>query len=376
MIEIGDSSACSRRQILKGIGGTATVAGLAGCAGNSGNGSGSSDGDSGSDGDSSSGGSTSAEENSGNEEISINLASAFADSHVLVRGAANRFKEIVEEESDGRFQINIASGGSYGSSGEISELVTEGGVQAMSQGTFPFSQNANEYYFFAMPWIVDNHDQIKQLHESGLMDPAYEKIIQNGNQRPLGEMVNRGGRMVYTKEKTGALKTPTDTDQLKMRVPEIPPWVDIWAKIGVDATPVSWTEIYSAFETGTVDAVEAPTAAFDSKKLYEVADVVNVLRSGFSTGNIYFNEDFYQGLDQTYQDIVQEAGAEATRHASELAEKEEQEHLKKYEENGLKINDDIDRDAFFSTAEPVAKEYFENTWAPDWENVTDYIAHK
>lgn len=365
----------SRRRVLKTLGGTATALGVAGCAGSGGGqttgGSGGSTDSGGTEtdgGGSSSGG-------GGGEDVSVTMASAFAENHILVRGSAKRFKEIVEDESGGRFTVQLAPGGSYGSSGEISELVSEGGVEAMSQGTFPFFQNASEYVFFAMPWVVDDHDQIEKLHESDLMAPAYEQIIDQGNQRPLGQMANRGGRMVYTKEKTGTVSTPDDTNGLPMRVPELPPWVDVWAKIGVEATPVSWVEIYSAFQTGTVDAVEAPTAAFDSKKLYEIADVVNVLRSGFSTGNIYFNEDFYQGLDETYQDLVQEAGDEATRHASELAESEEQEQLKKFEEKGMRINEDVDRQQFFDAAKPVVKRYFEESWAPSWDEAREYIAH-
>lgn len=332
------------------------MAGLAGCIG----GGGSSGGGSGTNG---SGG------NGGNEDVSMTLASAFAEGHVLVNGAAKRFKQIVENESGGKFQIRLAPGGSYGSSAEISELVAEGGVKGMSQGTFPFLQNAEDYYFFAMPWVMTDYEQIVRLHESELMDPAYEQLINQGDQRPLGEMVYRGGRMVYTKKNTGKINSPADAKSIPMRTPEIPPWVDIWAKVGIQATPVSWVEIYSAFQTGTVDAVEAPTAAFNSKKLFEIADIVNVLRSGFSTGNIYFNEGFYQGLDKTYQDLVQKAGDEATRHASEMARTQEKEHLKKFEDKGMTINDDINRPKFFNSAEPAINKLFEETWAPSRQEV-------
>lgn len=340
------SSDCrsTRRPFLKTIGASAIVGGLAGCLGSITGGS--------------------------NDGVEMTLASAFAENHVLIEGAAQGFKEIVEEESDGDITVDISPGGAYGAEDEISELTAEGGVDGHSQGTFPFLQYSPEYFFFANPFVVEDHDHILRLHESDLMDAAYDQIIENGNQRPVGKMVNRGARHLCTQEETGPANNPNDIEDLDTRVPEIPPWVDIWSAIGINPTPIAWTEVYSALQQGTAKSVEAPAGALNSAQLYEVIDIINITSHQITTGNIYVNEDFYQGLDETHQELVQDAGDQATEEASDLAREREQGHLETFqEEHGIEINDGVDRSSFASTAEPAISQLFDEEWAHSWEDV-------
>jgi TRAP-type C4-dicarboxylate transport system substrate-binding protein len=202
------------------------------------------------------------------------------------------------------------------------------------------------------------------------MTPAYDEIVENGNQRPVGNMVYRGARHLCTRENTGPADTPEPIQGLNMRVPEIPPWTQIWSAIGVSPTPVAWTEVYSALQQGTAEAVEAPPGALNSAKLYEVIDHLNMTSHQITTGNIYVNENFYQGLDQTHKDLVQSAGDEATDHASQMAREQEQEFLDTFEsEYGIGINDDADRESFASAAESAIKQLFEDDWAHTWEDI-------
>jgi len=300
----------------------------------------------------------------------MEIASAFAENHVLVAGAATRFKEIVEKESDGNFTVSISPGGAYGAEDEISELVAEGGVEAHSQGTFPFLQYAPEYFFFANPFVMRGFDHILSVHDSNLMTDGYDQIVENGNQRPVGNMVYRGARHLCTKDGTGAAVSAEDVEGLSLRVSEIPPWVQIFSEIGFDTSAIAWTEVYSAMETGTVDSIEAPPGALNSARLFEVFDVLNITSHQVTTGSIYLNEDFYQGLDETYQDIVQMAGDEATNHATEMAQEQEQGHIDTFEnEHGITINQDADRQSFADAAEPAIQDLFDSEWAHTWEDI-------
>ena len=356
----------ARRRFLKTLGGGILAAGLAGCQGNNGDGGDSDSGDGDSDGTTT----TASGDGGSTDEVSMTIASTFAEDHVLVAGAAQRFKEIVEEESDGNFTVQISPGGAYGAEDEISELTAEGGVEGHSQGTFPFLQYAPEYFFFANPFVMEDFDHILRLHESDLIEEGYGQVVENGNQRPVGNMVYRGARHLCTKEQTGPVNTAEDIQGRTLRVAEIPPWVQIFSEIGFDTTAIAWTEVYSALQTGTADSVEAPPGALNSAQLYEVFDVLNITGHQITTGNIYLNEDFYQDLDGTYQDLVQQAGDEATKHASEMAQEQEQGHIDTFErEHGVTVNQDADRESFSSAAEPAIQDLFDKEWAHTWEDI-------
>lgn len=81
--------------------------------------------------------------------------------------------------------------------------------------------------------------------------------------------------------------------------------------------------MYSAIETGTADAAEAPPESLRSASIYEVTDYLCQTDNLTTVGSLFINDDFYQGLDKTHQDLVDELSASASDYASELAQEEE-----------------------------------------------------
>ena len=54
-------------------------------------------------------------------------------------------------------------------------------------------------------------------------------------------------------------------------MPEIPTWVEMARALGANPTPIPAAEIYTALQTGVVDAIEVPADFITSSKIYEVA---------------------------------------------------------------------------------------------------------
>ncbi|WP_199174867.1 TRAP transporter substrate-binding protein DctP [Halegenticoccus soli] len=346
----------SRRSVLKRTGAAGVaLAGIAGClSADDGNGGGGGNGSGGGGNGSGGGGS-----------VNMTIASSFEPGHILVE-LGQMFKEQIEEKSDGAISVNVQGGGSYGAEDEIGELAKSGGVEAHTAGTFPFFQYAPKYFFFANPFVMNSYDQLVKLLESDKMQPAYESMKQNGNQRPLGQQVYRGFRHFTAKK---PIRTPDDVQGLNVRLPELDTWVQVWEEIGVDATPVALDELYSALETGTADASEGPAEQIHSFKLFEVQSHYSKTKHLIETGNLYMNEDFYQGLDQTHKDLVNEVAQDVTKKATETAQGREEELINELSNEGMTIVEDVDVEAFRSAGQPAVERLFENQWALSWDEV-------
>nr|WP_233752277.1 MULTISPECIES: TRAP transporter substrate-binding protein [Halostella] len=331
--------AVSRRSLIKGIGAGA-VAATAGCSDLTGGGG-------------------------GGDGVDMTIASTFEPGHILVQAAEN-FKEQVESESDGDISVEISPGGSYGSEDEIGELVSQGGVEAHSAGSFPYFQFASEYWFFGCPFVLSGYDQLLSVLESDEMQEAHDTLAENGNQRPIGQQIYRGARHFTS---NSPVQSPADVEGLNLRLPELDPWVQIWESVGASPTPVALDELYSALEQGTADASEGGAEQISSFNLHEVQSHLSLTGHLIANGNIYINESFYQSLDETHQDLIMEAGQEATQSASETSQSREEELINELGEQGMEIVEDVDTEAFQEQAAPAVEQLFEETWAFDWETV-------
>ena len=70
-------------------------------------------------------------------------------------------------------------------------------------------------------------------------------------------------------------ETPADLDGLKMRVPNVPLFVDVWKALGAKPTPMAFSEVFTSLQNGTIDAQENPLALIKSASFFEVQKYVN-----------------------------------------------------------------------------------------------------
>lgn len=300
-------------------------------------------------------------------EVSMTVASAFEPGHILVE-AAEMFKESIEEETDEDISVTVSGGGAQGAEDEIGELVSDGSPEAHTAGTFPYLQYTPDYYFIGSPFVIDDYDHFTRVMDSSAMDGVVEEMIENGNQRPLGQQIYRGNRHFTA---NGPVQSPEDLQGLDLRLPELDPVVDIWSEAGANPTPVALDELYSGLQQGVVDASEGPVEQISSFNLQEVQSHYSLTGHLIETGNIYMNEDFYQNLDESHQDLVDEIGQTVSEEATEIAQDREEESIDQLAEDGMTIVEDVDQEAFQEAAEPAINEWFENEWAASRDEVED-----
>lgn len=324
-----------RRTYLAGIGGTG-LASLAGCVA----------------GQDTIGG--------GDEEFSLEMATPQNPGDPITI-LAELFIEKVEEESDGDAEIDFTEGGAYGGEEEHADLVRDQGLDAYAGGTGPWNRFAQDMYFFQSPYIFEDWDHFETVMYGDLGEEAEERLLENGDIRLTTGHLYRGSRNIIADVE---IRDPEDTSGLSLRAPQYEDQVWAYEAWGANVAAVSLDELYSALQTGTVDAAEQPAGDTAAFSFYEVRDVYSLTQHLFSTGNIYMNNSYYEGLDETYQDIIDEKGIEASEEANEQNMEEEEEIIYDVleDEYGMTIVDDVDHDAFIEVTEPATEEMFDELW--------------
>jgi TRAP-type C4-dicarboxylate transport system substrate-binding protein len=122
----------------------------------------------------------------------------------------------------------------------------------------------------------------------------------------------------------------------------------MFSEMGANPTPMSFSELYTALQQGTVDGQDNPYAIVATNKFDEVQKYMTDLSHTFDITCFSINDAFYQSLPEDLQAVVDEAAADAVKVNREQSQANEQTYIKDIQDSGCKITflTDAQREAF------------------------------
>jgi len=298
--------------------------------------------------------------------IQIDVATIYDAKAPPTLGTA-KFKELVEERSNGAIQVNLFTSGALGSEKDIFNLLSGNELQMVLGGIQGVDQFATEYMFITAPYLITGWDHIRAILE-GDLGRKMIKELDKKNVHIIG--VNYRGIRNTTSNKP--IKTPKDMNGLKLRLPEVSSWVATWKGIGAMPTPIALPELYGALQTKVVDASEGPYEQFATSKLFEVQKYVVNTNHVYEPCWLYISKSFLESLPKDLQEIITSSAKEAMLYADDLADKMAADFLKQCTDNGMTVIDP-DLATFQEAAKPVLEKMFETTWtATTYDEVMEY----
>ena len=178
---------------------------------------------------------------------------------------------------------------------------------------------------------MSTYEQLSAVLTSDLGDELLATLDEK-NIKGLG-FVEAGLRHFLAKDKQ--VTSLADFKGLKTRIVPIPLHKAIWETIGVNPIGMAYGEVYSALETGTIDAVEINVSSVQSESLYNAAKQVTLTGHYFWPGVIMMSGAAWDKLSDADKAAVEEAGKEATTEAYALAASQEADTIAFLEENGV-----------------------------------------
>lgn len=221
--------------------------------------------------------------------------------------AIQKLKELLEERSKGRMKVNMFMSGQLGKEKAVLELLKLGQTEMSLTGGIFRNMFAKKYDPISIPFYMPTWECVKAYLEG----PLGKKIGQAGYEK--GGLIDFGPQKRAARHMTSNRKImgPDDIEGLKMRLPALPLWVDVWKTIGALPTVIPAPEIYLAMKTGQVDAHENTLVSPYSRKLWEVQKYIIL------TGHVYFpwewiaSRVWFEKLSAEDQKLIREAVDEA-----------------------------------------------------------------
>ena len=281
----------------------------------------------------------------------------------VVGDVAMAFKQKVEELSGGEIIIDVQANGVLGTEAQVLDSILGGGTTIDISRISAFALNSygcKKSQLLSLPFIWANRDHYYNFVNSDLAASFLNEPQEVG--LPLRGLfyAEEGFRhFFFTKE----VKSIEDMKGMKIRVSEDPVMTGMVKGLGANPAVVSFTELYSALQTGVVDGAEQPIANYKSNAFPEVAPCIVLDGHTLGAIQIVITDNAWAKLTEEQQNAILEAGKATQKYNAEIAEAAEAEVLAGLLESGCAVIEVEDKtpwaDACSAVNAPFVADYAE-----------------
>ncbi len=228
--------------------------------------------------------------------------------------AAQKFAELLAQKSGGKMHLQTFANSTLGDDKQMIGAL-QGGVQEFSiQATSPFVGTVRDYGMLDFFFIFSNEKQADAV----LDGPVGQKLLAKNLDKGLVGLVflENGFRNITNNKRP--ISRPEDIQGLKIRVMQSPVMIESIQQLGANPTPLAFSELYTALETGTVDGEENPCPIVESAKFAEVQKFYSVTNHVYNSFVLTASKKWWDKLNPAEQKIVTDASLETRAYHRKL----------------------------------------------------------
>src|ERR1700712_633498 len=254
--------------------------------------------------------------------------------HPVSKGV-QKFIEIVAAKSGGKLKVREFPANQLGSEMQQQSALRAGTQEMQSPATTSLVGIVKDYGLIDFPFIVSTPQQADALLDGPLGSALLAKLPEKGL---VGLAYWDLGFRNVTNNKRPITKGE-DLEGIKIRVIPNPVYLETFKAFNANPLPMSFSELYSALETNTVDGQENPFSVILSNKFYEVQKYLSVTNHTYSTNIILISKKFWDTLSPDEQKILQDAAIEARDFQRKVSREQAASAISDLKAKGMTVND-------------------------------------
>ena len=288
-------------------------------------------------------------------ELRMNITTAETSVWFVV---AREFKRIVEEKSEGRFKISLF-GNEQLSGGDLVkgiEMIFTGVTDLDIHSSINMTGFEPKLTVITMPWLFPKgYESVDELFFNGPGAKYFTDLIEKKNVKVLGFGENGFRQLTNSKR---AVRSPEDMKQLKIRTPPIAMYVDLFKLFGADPTVMSFSEVFTALQQGTIDGQENPLDTIRAGKIQEVQKYISMWYYSYDPIVLSVSNKVWKSLSDADKALFLEAGQQACKTQIEESRNLDKQNLELFAKQ-MEVIDLTPEEvkAFQVAAEPIYKTY-------------------
>jgi len=249
--------------------------------------------------------------------------------------AAKLLAEEVAKASGGKLKVRTFASASLGSDDQMQNALIGGAQEMMVGSTATLVGISKEMAVWDTPFLFTDPRQADQV----LDGPVGRQVMDKLEEKGLVGLVywENGFRNVTNSARP--IEKLEDFNGIKLRVMPNPVFIDTFKRMGANAVPLPFSELFTALETKAVDGQENPYNTILSSKFYEVQKYLSVTNHVYSPWIVTVSKRWWDGLSATEQGILMDAAEKARDAEREDTRREASQALAALKERGMQINE-------------------------------------
>ncbi|MCK4932602.1 MAG: TRAP transporter substrate-binding protein [Candidatus Aminicenantes bacterium] len=246
--------------------------------------------------------------------------------------AMELFKEIVEEKTAGKLQVEVYPNNQLGNQRDVTEGIQLGTVQ-MASISSPMAGFVPESNLFELPFLFENRDHFYAVLDSAIGEGLKPAFARRGFY--LLGYFDVGVRHIMTVNQP--IHSFDDTKGLKIRTMENPVHLDAFRAFGANPIPMAYGELYTALEQGVIDGAEAANTNYYAKKFFEPAPYWAQVGWIHLVEYVIVSRYFFERLPDEYKKVIEEAAQTIIAQERQWYSENDIEYLESLKDEGVQV---------------------------------------
>ena len=278
--------------------------------------------------------------------------------------AANRFKVLVEQRSNGRIGVQVFPNAQlYGDADEMQALQL-GAVDLVAPSLSKFGRiGLPEFELFDLPFLFDDLAAVRRVTQGPLGRRLLDGLSRQGLVG-LGFFDNGFKQMSANRP----LRQPADFAGLRMRVQASRVIAAQMRTLGAYPVTLPFSETRRALETGVVDGTENPISNFWTQNMHQVQSDLSLTDHGYLGYAVVTNQRFWRHLADADRQLINQALQEALSFANQIADTQNEQALAALRQAGttrIHTLSAAERNRLRQAVQPVQKQ-LARSLSPHW----------
>ncbi|WP_316979444.1 TRAP transporter substrate-binding protein [Shumkonia mesophila] len=249
--------------------------------------------------------------------------------------AMEKFAELVGQYTNGSVKVNVFHGAMLGSD-EKQMQATQSGIQEFYMGILsPLSTRVKEIQVWDLPFMFSNTEEVTRIMNGRIGQAIFDKI------EPAG-LVGLSWTGIGFRDLSNSVRPVIKADDikgLKIRVMSNPIALETWKALGANATPMAYSEVFTALEIKAIDGQENPLVHMYANKMQEVQKYISLTNHVYTSAALAASQRFWAKLGDVDKQGIEKAAKEAAVYQRQLLEKADKDVIEKFRQEGIEVDE-------------------------------------
>ena len=269
----------------------------------------------------------------------------------LFAKSADEFAKRANEKLGGKAKVVAFGSSQLGGDKELMQKLKLGTVELAIPSTV-MSSESDLFGIFEMPYLVKDRKHMQAIEK----EVFWPKIAPEAEKKGLKVLAVWENGVRHITNNKHAIVKPADLKGIKLRVPEGKWRVKMFQTYGANPSPMKFSEVFTALQTGVMDGQENPFSQIVSAKFQEVQKFLSLTGHVYTPAYLTTGSKKWATLPADVRKVLEDTAKDMQKYVYAVAEKDENELIDKIKAAGVKVNE-ADKPAFVAASKAVYEEF-------------------